>query len=916
VGSTSTVIYVRAANDEYDEANPHSCGITHGNTVSATAPFNNRPVNPLVGEVEDNDTFGVNIVQTGGTTDVAEGGANDTYSFQLTSVPFTMVTSSPVNYPQTSQVNVLLSTSAQCQISTDGITFAQSLLRSLNTTGVVTVTVRAVDDLVIEGPHSCPITHVVSSPDPAYNTLIVPNVNVSIVDNDGAGVTITPLSVNVTEGGSTSSYSVVLAAQPAADVFINIGGTGTQANASSTTLTFTTSNYNVAQVVTVTAIDDNVAEGVHDATFTHGILFTTDPNYNALGALPSVTVNITDNDTVGVVVTQTSGNTVVQEGSQTDTYTVVLTSQPTSNVTINFSGLAGQVTLSAPSLTFTAANWNIAQTVTVTAVNDLVDEDEEITITLTHTATSGDSNYNGISIGSVPVLVVDNDVAAVIVTPNAVSVTEGGATGSYGVVLATEPTATVTVTITDTAQATASTTTLTFTPLTWNIAQNVTVTAVNDTVAEGAHVTVFTHAAASSDVKYAGISVSTVQVNITDNDTTGFTISQTGGNTAVSETGPTTDTYTIGLNSTPTGAVTVTVTTDAQCRVSTTGGAPYSNSASFILSGLSLQTITVIAVDDSVVESNPHPCAVTHSVTSSDPAYNGVPVSGVTVQVTDNDVALPPVDAVNDTVSTSVGSSLTIAFLTNDIYTGPVTITIVTPPTSGTATPSGTNIIYNHTGLVATTDTFVYRITDGNTTTDTATVTINIAGPTSQVNNGGFESGSPLPIGFDLYNRGGSGAVCSQTVARTGNCALVLYGSRTPVVVKQTLANPTPGQPVSLEAWAKWTSVSAGGYIQVRVFFTDGTTQIIGVTVPNVPSSQPIYQFLTTNGTVQTGKTVLKTELWIGYVASSGSITIDDVAVYYGSGPRDSVDGGTVREGALLGLPAAPQTPDGFRGNN
>ncbi len=915
VGSTSTLIYVRAANDEYDEANPHNCGINHANTVSGTAPFNGVAVNSVTGLVEDNDTFGVSVTQSGGTTGVSEAGATDSYTFNLNSVPYTTSVASPVNVPVTSAVTVTFTTDAQCEISYDGITFAQSLVRGFNTTGSVTMTVRAVDDLVIEGPHTCPVSHTLTSADAAYNGLSVPTITVSIIDNDAAAVNISPTTLNVTESGTTGTYTVSLTSQPASNVTINVLGTGVQANASSTTLIFTPSNFSTPQVVTVTAIDDNVAEGPHSTTFTHTIT-TTAPGYSALGAPSSVLVNITDNDTAGVVVTQTIGNTVVQEGSQTDTYTVVLTSEPTSDVTITIGGLAGEVTVGSLTLTFTSTNWMTPQVVTVTAVNDLIDEAEEETVTLTHTATGG--GYTGISVASVPVLVVDNDVAAVVVTPTSVAVTEGGATGTYNVVLATQPTSNVVVTVNGTAQATASAATLTFTSIDWNIAQSVVVTAVNDTVAEGAHVTVFTHSSASSDPKYSGITVSTVQVNITDNDIAGVTVTPTGGNTAVSETGPTIDIYTIGLNTTPTGAVNFTLTADAQCVISTDGGSTYGSSRSFALSNTTPATITVRAVDDAIVESALHPCVITQTVTSTDLNYNGVPVTNVTVQVTDNDVNLPSVVANDDTASTAVSSAVTIPVLTNDTFTGPVTITIVTPPASGSAVPSGLNIIYTNTGGVATTDSFTYRITDGNTTTDTAIVTVSVAGPNSQVNNGGFESGTPIPTGFDLYNRGSSGVVCNQTIARTGNCALILYGSRTAVLAKQVLAvNPVSGQSISLEAWAKWANIRNGGYVQVRVFFTDGTSQIIGANVPTAPLNQTTYVQLTATGTVQAGKTVLRAELWIGYTATAGNVTFDDVAVNYGMiGPR-GVEESNTREGAgLLGLPTAPVAPDGFRGNN
>ena len=84
------------------------------------------------------------------------------------------------------------------------------------------------------------------------------------------------------------------------------------------------------------------------------------------------------------------------------------------------------ITSSTPSssiLTFTTANWNLAQTVTVKAGNDTDTTND--TVTLTHSAASTDSNYGGITIGSVVVTVADNDTANTAPTAADKTVTTG-----------------------------------------------------------------------------------------------------------------------------------------------------------------------------------------------------------------------------------------------------------------------------------------------------------------------------------------------------------------------------------------------------------------------------------------------------------------------------------------------------------
>jgi hypothetical protein len=291
---------------------------------------------------------------------------------------------------------------AQISVSPASLTFTPQ-----NWDTPQTVTVSAVDDSVIEGAHTAVITHSVVSADTGYNGLAVADVSVSIEDNDTAGVVFSETSVNVTEGGATATYTVYLTGTPTSDVTLTIGGTGTQVTVNPNTLTFTPANHHQPQIITVTAVNDSVAEGSHTATLTH-TLTTTDTNYAALPAQPSLTVTITDNDTVGVIITQSGGNTTVTEGGATDTYTIRLNSKPTANVTVNLSGTS-QASVSPTTMTFTTTNWNTAKTATVTAVNDTLEEGNH-TSSIAHSVTSSDTLYNGFTVASLTVNIIDNDV--------------------------------------------------------------------------------------------------------------------------------------------------------------------------------------------------------------------------------------------------------------------------------------------------------------------------------------------------------------------------------------------------------------------------------------------------------------------------------------------------------------------------
>jgi len=336
-----------------------------------------------------------------------------------------------------------------------------------------------------------------------------------------AGVLLNPSTVEVSESGTSDTYTVVLSSEPANTVTVTLATPGGQATAVSTasgtsTLTFTTENWDEPQSVTVNAVDDDVAEGDHNSAVTHT---ASGGGYDSV-SIGSVTIEIDDNDVAGASVSP--GTVNVAEGGATATYTLVLNSEPTSNVTITISPTSGQITATATSsglgtLTFTPGSWDDPQSVTVTAVDDGTNEGNHSGI-ITHSASGG--RYGSVPIASVTANIADNDTG-VIVSKSNVRVREGGETATYSVVLGRQPTGTVTVTIgLAGGQATAlstsgSNSSLTFTSANWSTPQSVTVTAVDDDAVEGNHGATITHSVSGGGLAGAAPSVA---VEIRDND--------------------------------------------------------------------------------------------------------------------------------------------------------------------------------------------------------------------------------------------------------------------------------------------------------------------------------------------------------------------------------------------------------------
>ncbi|MCB1901934.1 MAG: hypothetical protein KDH16_21765, partial [Rhodocyclaceae bacterium] len=276
-----------------------------------------------------------------------------------------------------------------------------------------TVYVYGVDDNLAEGERTVAISHSVSAVVDAagdaaaqaatlatFDQAKVRNVEVTVIDDDAAGLVITETGGNTTvlEGsltpdangytqGIADSYNVKLAKAltGAETVTVSIAfdanqlalsGSGVSVSGNTATITFTAANWNTGVNIGVRAVDDAIRE---DAKFSFMDLSASGSGYD--GVTSQLAVKVYDNDNPGVIIQQSDGGThvvlddpnTVGDQSVSDSYTVRLTSAPIANVTITID-TDGQTTTAPTTLTFTTANWYIPQTVTVSA-NSAYDPD-------------------------------------------------------------------------------------------------------------------------------------------------------------------------------------------------------------------------------------------------------------------------------------------------------------------------------------------------------------------------------------------------------------------------------------------------------------------------------------------------------------------------------------------------------------
>ena len=136
-----------------------------------------------------------------------------------------------------------------------------------NTPQTVTVTAAQDDDAVADDPVI--ITHAVSGGD--YEGVTTADVEVTIIEDDTTGVTISITALEISEG-DTGRYTIVLDTEPTADVTVEIQvPEDAEIAVSPLTLTFTADNWNTPQTVTVTAAQDADAVDDDPVTLTHAV---------------------------------------------------------------------------------------------------------------------------------------------------------------------------------------------------------------------------------------------------------------------------------------------------------------------------------------------------------------------------------------------------------------------------------------------------------------------------------------------------------------------------------------------------------------------------------------------------------------------------------------------------------------------
>ncbi|HPJ45473.1 MAG TPA: cadherin-like domain-containing protein, partial [Tenuifilaceae bacterium] len=671
-------VTLTGVNDQIDDGDqPYTISLT---ASSSDTKYNNISIPSVSASNTDDDTAGVILSTISNNT--TEAGGTATFTVRLNSQPTDVVTIASASN-RTSEGTV---------ISGNSLIFDNS-----NWETNQTVTVRGVQDLIDDGDQPYSIVLSATSGDGIYNGIAISSVSVINEDDDEVGLVISEASLSTSEPNGADGFTLKLNSQPTGNVTVAVSTTdATEGQVAPTNLSFTTSNWNTPQNVTVTGQDDDEVDGNIDYNISLKANSTVDTKYNNL-AIVAVPATNDDDDVAEITVTPYAGLSTTEAGG-TATFNIVLTSKPTSSVSVRLTssniaeGYVSAVSrgsLNIPgneaTVSFEPNEWNSQVTVTIKGVDDDIDDNNVAYTIVTETAVSSDGNYSIINPRDVSVINNDNDTYGTTVSPTTLSMDEDGTAQTATIVLRSRPTATVRFNITssNTNRATVSPSYVEFlsTGDSWRTAQTLTVTPVDNFIADGnAEPNIVFAPGISTDNNYKNHVPSAIALTITDDDIADITVSSVTGFTT--EAGGTA-TFTVVLTSEPTSLVTITMSssnTDEGIITEVTlgrGTVGPGNTASITFDNTNWDepvTITVQGVDE-IIEDGSQTYQIDFLPTVSDDiSYDEINLDPVEIVNQDDDKAGYTVYPVSGLVTTESGTTAQFNVFLNTQPTGNVVV--------------------------------------------------------------------------------------------------------------------------------------------------------------------------------------------------------------------------------------------------
>ena len=494
----------------------------------------------------------------------------------------------------------------------------------------------------------------------------------TITDDDTRGITVSKATLTLDEEDNTATmeadehqntYTVVLDSEPSGGtVTIGVASGDTNiAGVAPATLTFTASNWDEPQTVTVTAVPDGIDNEMdrREATISHTVS-ATGTDYDGVTA-SGVTFTVNDDDGPSTLSINSPSVTEVDGGATaTLTFTVQLKPESDKRVTVDYadtrtgtatSGNTDYATLASGTLTFMPSE--TSKSVAVTVSGDDIDElDETVVVRLSSpsnaTLTGGVTTLDGTG------TINDNDPTPTVSIADAAAVSEGNVATpdspnnmTFVVTLSAVSGLEVTVPYTLSGTATAGTDYTEPDPRSITIdagtmQEMIKIPVAGDQVDEENETIAVTLGTPTNATISTAEGEGAASGTITDDDTRGVSVTPTAltvaeaDNAGTAATREDQETYEVVLTSQPTGAVTVNLNSgdESVARIDT---------ASLVFDAddwNTERTVTVTGQADVIDNTgDERTTTIAHTVSAVGTDYASETAEGVTVTVTDDDAA-------------------------------------------------------------------------------------------------------------------------------------------------------------------------------------------------------------------------------------------------------------------------------------
>ncbi|MEC7173333.1 MAG: gliding motility-associated C-terminal domain-containing protein [Bacteroidota bacterium] len=418
-----------------------------------------------------------------------------------------------------------------------------------------TVLVSGEDDMVIDGDQLTQIiVSVDNNSDPNFLTEPSQNIDVINIDNDIAQIITDTIDQLSGEDGSLASFSVRLSAVPSAPVEISWSSSNiNEGTLSSSTVLFSTTNWNQPQVITVNGVDDLIP--VNDGAINYNIFVTaissTDTNFGNIipASIASVQMINQDNDFAGVLVHLIDDDNQTDENGDQVKVGFTLNSMPMDDedVTLPFilQNNVDEIALLETEIIIENQSWDdpISNILTLYGLDDfLLDGNQNVNL-ITGDPKSKDIAYDQLNATSVADLILvnlDNDFPGILISGEIIAInpaksgnvtttyklsyplSESGSSTILSIKLNAQPNANVIISFTnpDPTELGIDKAFLTFTPQNWDDPQPITLFGVDDYLFDGDILTnlLISVDPSSTDPDYLTADLITIDLINQDND--------------------------------------------------------------------------------------------------------------------------------------------------------------------------------------------------------------------------------------------------------------------------------------------------------------------------------------------------------------------------------------------------------------